>query len=343
MIAAPYPATRLNWPGKLTGSSHMVQLLFHRSEGPIPNAAIEAAATRALEGCEVVWNWSGRHTKLMFKGKATIAMLEAAMTAIDAIHPTAQHFYTGDAMRPKRPKSQLPPVEMIAVHPRDLPREATAPKPPPGLFGGKLRDAWCSPRGVWIAAEYATDAWSICAVHKDRPAERPTITVPRHECSSVVFSGDGVRALIVGRWTIREVEVDTLAPIREVLVPRTIRDNNGYTSVLFHPTDVNRFIVGTETGVFLVAPNGDAPAFAHCLDVNEVALTANGHCVFARQVDPARGEMFALSGDVLRSIGTFEPIGELTVHGDRIFSRQSKGKAFEMVGGEAAWRACFAP
>jgi hypothetical protein len=340
MIASPpYPATRLNWPPKLVGSSHQVQLLFHRSEQALPVESIEVAGARALEGAEVTWKWSGNYATLMIKGRITVAALDAAMAAIDAVHPAAQRFYTGDAMRPKRPKSALPAVEMVPIHPREIPAPLAGTTiertPPPGLFGTKLHQAWKSSRGVWIAVEYLPDAWSICTVREDRPEERASINVPRHECSSVVFSRDGERALINGRWTIREVEVATLQTIRQVLVPRTIRDNNGWTSVLYHPTNAQRLVVGTETGVFLVASNGDATAFAHCLDVARLASTATGRNVFASQEFPARGELFALDGDELRSIGKLKPIGELTVHGERIFSRQSKEKAFEIIRADA--------
>jgi hypothetical protein len=342
---------RIGWPTKLLGTTHKLSFQLQESPNPARQREIEASVRKVLGEAQVELEWLGRVVDLRIESDAEdlLERLENTVRAIASAVPTSDVRYSGKRPKAAKPRAApakaIPKVELVDVDRKSIPKGWSLWYEKPSLPAGLLEKTpeWASRTddGVWLVIEWARDGMRLRSIREDRPAERHEIVVPRGERKQeLVLSPDGRRALSPHSKGIIEVSVPTLKILREIPVPRTSRDNNGWTSVAYH-ADPDRLVVGTETGLYILSGSGEQKAFVKCLDILELAATPGARLTVVSQNDPTRGELFGISGDEIRSLAKFKPLGSTFARGDRLFAHMSPKRTVEVVGGEAAFRAAF--
>jgi hypothetical protein len=343
--------TRLFWPAKLVGGTHRLSFQFTESPPPPTQREIEAAVAGHVPGAVLTWEWLGRVVDVRIEAKASDALLQGLDGMVREIAqrvPTSDVRYVGrrpPSGKPRSPPAPLPKVELIEVDRKAIPAGAPLWWEPQVLPAGLSAETPMAARraadGVWLTIDWIRDGARLSAIPEQRPAERRELVLPRAvRKQELVLSRDGLRALVANPMTIVEVAVPSLARLREIPVPRTPRDNNRWTSVAYH-ADGQRLLVGTETGLHLLAYDGEPQAFCRCLDILELVTTDDARLALVAQNDPRRGELFAIRDGAIKSIAKFKPMGEPFARGDRLFSTMSPRRAAEVIGANEAWHAVF--
>lgn len=340
-----------NWPDDLpvrVPKLYSVSLQFAAA----PDAAAQARLAQSFAGrlgTAVTWEWLMRTAviRVTSGGVDMVAALREAVAEAARIVP----IQIAELRIPPNKAAKTSPASdaqltVVERKPSELPsafEHWSARHVPPTWM--QLPDAPLHQvrltNGSWLVLERRRGVNSVALFPTEGSAEHVRVEVGKLQYKTAfVVSDDERRVMVLLPKELLELDTASLAVTATVAIPRTPRDNNDRVDASWLAGD--RFLVATETGVYILDRAGRKLAFRPCLDSLEMAVTADQRLALVDKSDgPFRAELFGICGDELRPLARMRKSGSPFALGNRLFVIMSPKKIAEVLGGDSLWERAF--